>query len=510
MTSVERVGQNSYPVSPGSNEFIERPKYAVLSYTWGRYERKPSNASHPRLKIDGLDWEIPAIDSSHFTVENFQDVLDSIRTESRRLSTLNKLGGSTLPAIECDFVWLDVACIHQTDTVLKAKEIGQQGKIFRQAAYGFIWASETSSKALTDIWTDLEALIDIGRTFDPSHMPILDRALCSARQLVFDPWFSSLWALQESQLRKAARVISADGRVIVANPLFVIVTFEGVYQTGDTAALSRIRALVEIVRQVGYSDQDHNPNTAFSAARHRKTSLSQDRIYAIMSLYGLKLRFNKLAYDPYAYPLEDLEYAFASALCESRPALSQYFTHTVEPKSGITWQLTHASRKVAGFTTGVGLVNNELRITATQSGAAKFTGHIFGLASAVALNCRLRFDIDEYLLAKHDNIKAAVDTEREATPWDQPDEGLVGSHSELAKTMLAEFSEQDLFLLRLRPPYGWERSLTDCPCVILRRVHASRPYFVRLGICYFWASSHGRGLEDGYHIDWIQVKGKLF
>ena len=44
------------------------PNYSILSYTWGRFQV----ADGPRLAIKGIDWQVPSIDESYFTVTDLE------------------------------------------------------------------------------------------------------------------------------------------------------------------------------------------------------------------------------------------------------------------------------------------------------------------------------------------------------------------------------------------------------------------------------------------------------
>lgn len=92
----------------------KEPRYAVLSYTWGRWELpKSADGDHLALKVHVIDWDVPPISSDLFSVQDFEKVL---------LRVSEKTGIA--------FIWVDVACINQNpSSEEKAREIGRQAKI---------------------------------------------------------------------------------------------------------------------------------------------------------------------------------------------------------------------------------------------------------------------------------------------------------------------------------------------------------------------------------------------
>lgn len=68
---------------------MTEPSYSIISYTWGRYKARSSDA--PALEILGPLWDIPAIDADKaFSVDDFRKLL-------------------LVAAGDNEFVWVDVA-----------------------------------------------------------------------------------------------------------------------------------------------------------------------------------------------------------------------------------------------------------------------------------------------------------------------------------------------------------------------------------------------------------------
>src|SRR5213078_3150604 len=89
MTSHQRTEGNIY----GSHK---EPPYYILSYTWGRWRSKKG----PALNVQGISWRVPRVQHTHFSVDDFESVLQRMTSEY----------GADLKICH---VWLDVACIDQ-------------------------------------------------------------------------------------------------------------------------------------------------------------------------------------------------------------------------------------------------------------------------------------------------------------------------------------------------------------------------------------------------------------
>src|SRR5690606_38753172 len=109
-----------------------KPKYAILSYTWGRWRcsAEPGKPKPPALDVKGIFWDIPAISEDHFSVKTFEKAIRQIGRD-------------------VDWVWIDVACIDQTDgSIEKNEEIGRQVGIFHNAVKAYVWLSRLPQDTL--------------------------------------------------------------------------------------------------------------------------------------------------------------------------------------------------------------------------------------------------------------------------------------------------------------------------------------------------------------------------
>lgn len=193
MRSLEREQSNTYGES-------SQPSYATVSYTWGRFEISDG----PALFIDGIPWTIPAIDPYHFRVEEFENTIRSIA----------QISG-------CEFLWLDVACANfsnRSAAPTRDNEISLQREIFLSAAHNFIWLSETSFSSLSNAFADVSRVVNgvdcktgLAVGFADIDQKLQDVVVPAFRLLLGDPWFSSLWTLQEAMVNPDAVLLSANG-----------------------------------------------------------------------------------------------------------------------------------------------------------------------------------------------------------------------------------------------------------------------------------------------------------
>ena len=241
-----------------------KPKYNAISYTWGRYQlRSPNDQKHVKaIEINGVSWDLPRIDESHFTVRQFQKVI------SRSIEKFPDHGTNPAHAEHStEFVWLDIACINQRPNHPQmAVEIGRQAKIFRGAKRVLVWLTQTKQpsleKAVKQIIDAADNIDEIynGISYVPNEWsrlpgsgfsmslrsseswlrskfsrtlskvksiystsspqapgaifegdePWLTAAISNISSLTDDRWFSSLWTLQESFLSQWAYLISED------------------------------------------------------------------------------------------------------------------------------------------------------------------------------------------------------------------------------------------------------------------------------------------------------------
>ncbi|CAD6567922.1 MAG: hypothetical protein ASARMPRED_001189 [Alectoria sarmentosa] len=347
MTSLERQEGNIY------GDFVE-PDYSILSYTWGRWAVAHGN---PALEVRGVTWRIPAIDEKHFSATQLQRAIWNISLGEQ---SENEEHRSNI------FVWIDIACIDQENERIKAVEIGRQAAIFGNAKRAYIWLShlDESELSLCDevLYDSSETLflasgdeelnaVDID-TWTESFVRLLE-------VLLQDPWYTSLWTLQEMFLRADAAILSKSAEIVKrkagnGNSLSLgnLVTnctsvynelTRRVFSRQQIARSSTYTKILSLIERLGlYHGPWENPILLYGAARHRTTRDPKDRVYGIMQVYGFRL--GSSAQPDRGFTLADLELQLAMAHNVRSAVSAQLFVHTRIIEVGNCWRMDSHSK----------------------------------------------------------------------------------------------------------------------------------------------------------------------
>ena len=333
MTSMERKAGNIY----GQDK---EPSYSILSYTWGRYEV----AEGPRLEVSGIDWRIPSIKEECFTVADLQHLLYQI---------------SLLDA----YVWIDIACIDQKREKAKMEEVGRQASIFKVARHAYVWLHRYEPRVIQQ---HMQKLMQCTFDFAHGNTSALQAAIAmedSVYKVLQDFWFSSLWTLQESVLQRHALLLNKRGEPIICHgpwtgesPNVQLLDVSGAcgiaklaidqatLAEGSTSPhIARLQSLRSVIDKSGVDFMlCGNPNIHYAAARFRQTTHLEDRIYAIMQVYGYKLGNSVTSIRKMQrFDLQDLELQFLKTLTSQSAVLSQAFQHLRAPSAGQSWCITN-------------------------------------------------------------------------------------------------------------------------------------------------------------------------
>lgn len=356
------------------------PAYVALSYTWGRYMLSDDELPHVKpLSIRGVDWPIPRVNPvTHFSVLEFQGIINEVmrppdrffhftdyrwrqRTWNRRLmNTLYRFLDNHRWAYR--FLWLDIACIDQRWTRTTMLEIGRQARIFRYADQSYAWLSRTSTATLRPALYNLRAAV-YGLQNEPwtkegsrgfHSRPWLRMAIDSLTGLMNDPWFSSLWTLQEAFLCNQAIILSREGQAALElstlnlRPwsLQQLVSFANdliLWSERSRApkAEPEFSELMELAHASGLAALHlNNPMALLGVSYNRKTTRDLDRIYGIMQVFGsdFKVGLSREDANPRReYTLTELEDEFGAAIVEHYPTLSQMHVYLSPPELGKGW-----------------------------------------------------------------------------------------------------------------------------------------------------------------------------
>lgn len=347
---------------------VKEPRYNAISYTWGRYQLEKSsepvmNVKQPSgLKVHGVDWDIPVVKPEHFHPEQLHGALRAAMRVSQGYFFPPKNRAAVVEARDdVEFVWLDIACIDQRFNTASMLEIGRQAQIFSKAECVYVWLCRTSSEVLCDLWREYDAMNKVLRkafmqayvgsqsNFEPRlDEAWLHKAMTTIEKLTQDPWFGSLWTLQEAFICRRAVFLSREGdfaqekadlpddnvftfrtTVMTIAAIFDIARKEE-ERSGAPLMSSTWQRLCSLYRDVGFEAmREENPMALYNAATLRRPSRETDRIYGIMQVFRFRLGESDPAAKPGAkFTLVQLEEQLGVNLVQFNPILSQSFIHT--------------------------------------------------------------------------------------------------------------------------------------------------------------------------------------
>lgn len=210
------------------------------------------------------------------------------------------------------------------------------------------------------------------------------------RYLTSNPWFTSLWTLQEAYLCPEAMIMTKDARkalhmwntepsVARLNVRQIVMIFEFTYYYGTvlksrsniTAATNWTRAgreqIIRAIEETGLLQLTNHPTSLLAMAQYRQTSPDNitDRIYGIMQVFGLRIEKSRPGARPdLELTLDQLEDELGAALMAKNPVMSQLHNYRTEPPLGKGWRLTKESQPAATFSSvynklGVGKLDSE-------------------------------------------------------------------------------------------------------------------------------------------------------
>lgn len=349
---------------------VKEPAYRAISYTWGRFRLAPSQQRHigPILPIQGVEWNIPRIDPAHISRAQMEAVIRTILEADAEwpFPEVRKLHQKLDPR-PTEFIWLDVACIDQRGGPVAAMEIGRQAAIFRKAAFVGFWLSRT---AVNDSgWERLQAFftldyLECGKdTVLPNEQ--IPPLLQGVKEMLSDPWFSSLWTLQEAYLSPQACIISGNGRLFTQSQGrrsvqlwdlgHIKYCVQKIKSRPETHSLStdRLKVLYELDELIEASGLELLTSGSFVnegralellvGAQHRQTTYARDRIYGIMQVFGFKLGSSRRGCEHIIYSPEELKDQLGEALLREYPLQSQWHVFRAPAPAGMSWHISEDS-----------------------------------------------------------------------------------------------------------------------------------------------------------------------
>lgn len=347
----------SHKWQPGNTyDGVVNPEYSILSYTWGRWrDRNPQSATKP-LNIEGVPWDIPKVDPKLYTANEFKYILDLIVEDS----VGTDVGGRPSPA-PSPFIWLDIACIPQwRNSAVGDSEVGRQARIFRGAKQAYIWLTTADRSTVNTLLSrnsgDWDR--DVARDIETFH------------KVLRDPWFTSMWTLQESYIQQKARIVTKTGLCRAgilhhkAGPLGLSeLRGIGHYLANEASHRSLLQELFvefkEILNRVGFKDRfDFTPLQALECAQFRTSESELDRVYGIMQIFGDDFRVGKArvaiethgAKTSRSFTLLELEDELGALIVQKYTVISQLFQHDEPPVAGRAWRICGRASVPEGMT----------------------------------------------------------------------------------------------------------------------------------------------------------------
>ncbi|KAI0453805.1 hypothetical protein F5B21DRAFT_477933 [Xylaria acuta] len=332
----------------------ESPRYVVLSYTWGRWRLGDDEAPEvPMLPVNGIDWSIPRVSPEAFKTGEMAAVLRCICDLASELAPV-------------EHVWLDVACIDQrVNSPEMAAEIGRQARIFKGAYRAFIWLFKHDSAAVDSMH---HSITEQEGSWPFEYDRDLGVSLITKDYVDFllsDPWFSSLWTLQEAHLRPDAIPLTREGQVWafdgirgdgeVSMPLGSILTriqatydtvaagVDGLASQGDRLQYDKLVVALEDSGLLAMNF--HCPTSLLAVSAFRQVSRREDRVYGIMQVFDLRVGKSRPGADVERdFSLEELEDELGAELNATDPMLGQMHVYASRPIPGKGWRIGPESR----------------------------------------------------------------------------------------------------------------------------------------------------------------------
>lgn len=382
----------SCPWKPG-NRYGGRkePTYNAISYTWGRFVLKEEDAEYSStepLPVKGLHWPVPRVNPVHFTQAQFQHIIN-ISSQHYDVHDDDEFQ----PA---EFIWLDVACIDQSfpRTAEYYSEIGRQAKIFRGAQEVVAWLTTFDGARMSTWWNQLKMVeepvagVEVG---NPPSMELdlwLEGVRALLTQMRAEPWFTSLWTLQEAFLSPKATIFCKDGRHrdqfgrIGSSRVRTGLLIDFIYRWTDVLRrLKSIRialqfhnlsvnpedisALENDIRGIGILDAARlevqqfrifekndfisstpmgNPLALLASSHNRECYHVDDRVRGIMQVFDLRLgESSPNAIPGKTYSLPELEDELGNELLLKYPISSHMIVQDVNCQARKAWRVNSRS-----------------------------------------------------------------------------------------------------------------------------------------------------------------------
>lgn len=255
-------------------------------------------------------------------------------------------------------------------------EVGRQATIFRNAVDVVVWLNKFMSEEIRPwhlkLFDGIEVLSTDRGIANGSESRYLAAGedICEALDKYGEePWFTSLWTLQEAFLCQDAFLLGKDGQEWCAgleagenadplrlhNLVAILDILHG--YTNDSSGWPLLRSLNDRfdlrnkIQRLGVVGITHRvPTALLTVSHHRRVGPKnqEDHVYGIMQVFNLKLGKSDPACPPGAhFSIEELQDQLGTALLEKYPIMSQLFIHEQVPGTGEGWRM--GTRSVMRF-----------------------------------------------------------------------------------------------------------------------------------------------------------------
>jgi len=187
-----------------TRELEDSPDYIAVSHTWGRWK-----IDGPPAQLPGAPWPIPC--NMRFRVMDLPDILAAVPLPHR-------------------YIWMDLVCIPQDGSELSKREISRQATIFREASCAIMWLNNIErwehlpavlkwlcAKFISQNEVSYSSVGMIANVLQAHEGTACIELLESGSETWrlhskagFNPWFTSLWTLQEICIRPDMIVANRD------------------------------------------------------------------------------------------------------------------------------------------------------------------------------------------------------------------------------------------------------------------------------------------------------------
>jgi hypothetical protein len=353
---------------------IANPPYNAISYTWGRWRLERDEDPHVKpIDVKGIDWRLPRIRPHHFAPSQFHRAIEAATHSPFRFQDVPS---EMLASV--DFLWVDVVCIDQRDAEPRFRaEVGRQAGIFDRARHVFIWLSSTSSGVFESFIASTAAFGQLHQDPDEPEweyegddnprkgrpvetIPTSATVWSLLLRVLDDPWWSSLWTLQEAYMRADAYLLSSNGDLVTfPRPMKpyepwrlsdLLITYETLRTVCEQATQDSsdpwYTAMQDMYKRKGLRAlATRNPLAIYEAATNRETTKEVDRIYGIQQIFNCRVGNTTVeaAEKTCTYSLDDLEEQLGLKLLDCLPVSSQYHVFTQPTTLASQWRLQRHS-----------------------------------------------------------------------------------------------------------------------------------------------------------------------